>query len=108
MKSVVHSADEKVFVVINATERIWGGGCEELGPRWQGKRHRDEPADQRELETLLTHELVHIYHTQVHPAFDAVAMDPIGWFVEGVATYASGQWDAERQARLQPPSPKFR
>jgi uncharacterized membrane protein len=34
MKSVVHSADERAFVVVNPTERIWGGGFGNLGPSW--------------------------------------------------------------------------
>ena len=34
MKSLVHSVDEGAFVVVNPTERIWGGGFRDLGPRW--------------------------------------------------------------------------
>lgn len=37
MKSVVHSADEHAFVVVNPTERIWGGGFGDLAPRWVRK-----------------------------------------------------------------------
>ena len=34
MKSIVHSADERAFVVVNPTEKIWGGGFGDLRPRW--------------------------------------------------------------------------
>ena len=42
MKSVVYSADERAFVVVNPTERIWGGGFGELGPRWVAEVHEKE------------------------------------------------------------------
>ena len=34
VKSAVYSADERAFVVVNPTERIWGAGFGDLGPRW--------------------------------------------------------------------------
>jgi len=34
VKSVVYAADEKAFVVINPTERVWGGGFRDLAPNW--------------------------------------------------------------------------
>ena len=34
MKSGVYSADERAFVVVNPTEKIWGGGFGDLRPRW--------------------------------------------------------------------------
>ena len=42
MKSVVHSADERAFVVVNPTEQIWGAGFGDLGPRWvRGVREKE-------------------------------------------------------------------
>ncbi|UCF38694.1 MAG: DUF2270 domain-containing protein, partial [Acidobacteriota bacterium] len=35
LKSVIHSADEKAFVVVNRTEEVLGGGFSELKPRWR-------------------------------------------------------------------------
>lgn len=53
------------------------------------------PGDQAEARSILHHELVHVYHGQ-HNATDQFAgMDDAGWFVEGLAVYASG--DATRR-----------
>ena len=39
----------------------------------------------------IAHELVHVYHGQRNPRPDFDGMDDLGWFVEGLAVYASGQ-----------------
>lgn len=44
---------------------------------------------------IFTHELVHVYHGQKNPTGDFTGMDDLGWFVEGLAVYASGQLDVE-------------
>lgn len=66
---------------------------------WKEDACEHDPADETELQRLITHELVHVFHTQAHPSFDAEAMEAIGWFVEGVAVLASGQADTARTAR---------
>ncbi|MEE2822130.1 MAG: DUF2270 domain-containing protein [Acidobacteriota bacterium] len=44
MKAVVYSADEQAFVVVNSTERIWGAGFGDLGPRWKRSRRKKQGA----------------------------------------------------------------
>lgn len=45
-------------------------------------------------QQLITHELVHIYHGQQNISPDFSDVEGIDWFVEGLATYASGQCDS--------------
>jgi hypothetical protein len=47
-------------------------------------------------QQLITHELVHVYHGQINVSPDFSNMEGIDWFVEGLATYASGQCDTLR------------
>jgi hypothetical protein len=47
-------------------------------------------------QQLITHELVHVYHGQLNVSPDFSNTEGIDWFVEGLATYASGQCDSTR------------
>ncbi len=47
-------------------------------------------------QKLITHELVHVFHGQQNASPDFSDADNIDWFVEGLATYASGQCDTVR------------
>jgi hypothetical protein len=47
--------------------------------------------DALHLRNLITHELVHVFHGQHNPSRDFVGLDDLGWFLEGLATCASGQ-----------------
>jgi hypothetical protein len=47
-------------------------------------------------QQLITHELVHVYHGQLNISPDFSDVESIDWFVEGLATYASGQCDSVR------------
>jgi hypothetical protein len=49
-------------------------------------------------QQLITHELVHVYHAQCGVDFNNV--EGLDWFVEGLATYASGQCDTSRIAEV--------
>ncbi len=49
---------------------------------------------------LITHELVHVLHGQFNVSPDFSNVEGLGWFVEGLATYASGQCDAIRIAEI--------
>lgn len=51
-------------------------------------------------QQLITHELVHVYHGQLNPSPDFSNVNGIDWFVEGLATYASGQCDEARIAEV--------
>jgi hypothetical protein len=63
-----------------------------LSPRvWKSQAAEHDPADVGHLRDLLAHELVHVYHGQHNPRPEFDGMDEIGWFVEGLAVYVSGQ-----------------
>jgi len=47
-------------------------------------------------QQLITHELVHVYHGQINISSDFSDIEGINWFVEGLATFASGQCDSVR------------
>lgn len=56
--------------------------------------HRYE--EKENTQRLITHELVHVYHGQVNASPDFSNTERVDWFVEGLATYASGQLDSMR------------
>lgn len=63
-----------------------------LSPRAYGSDACEHDASNTErIQKLVTHELVHVYHLQLTPAESVELLEPIGWFVEGLAVYASGQ-----------------
>lgn len=51
-------------------------------------------------QQLITHELVHVYHGQLNISPDFSNVEGVDWFVEGLATFASGQCDASRIAEV--------
>jgi hypothetical protein len=65
-----------------------------LSPRaWRGPEVCEhDPDDHEEVALLLHHELVHALHGQHNPTRDFTGMEEeLGWFIEGLATFASGQ-----------------
>ncbi len=95
-------------------EEAWGmpevacwmvGGAEEealilLSPRvWRVDACDHDPDDPDHVRDLVAHELVHVYHMQRNPsdAFDTV--EGLDWFVEGLATFVSGQLERGHAAR---------
>lgn len=71
-----------------------------LSPADWGKEACDHDAkDAWQVRAIITHELVHTYHGQRNPTRDFTGADDIGWFVEGLAVYASGQLDHDRLSR---------
>jgi len=56
--------------------------------------------DSIEIQKIITHELVHVFHAQQNskPNFDG--MDDLSWLVEGVATFVSGQLTNERLEKV--------
>jgi hypothetical protein len=71
-----------------------------LSPSAWGRDACDHrPDDVNEAKTVLRHELTHVIHGQYNPTRDFTGMDEAGWFVEGLATYVSGQLDDKRLAR---------
>lgn len=71
-----------------------------LSPRvWGSEACDHDPDDPAELSDLIAHELVHVYHMQNNPSNEFEGADEIGWFVEGLATYVSGQLDRGHRGR---------
>jgi len=65
-----------------------------LSPRvWKTLAAEHDPANTNHVSDLAAHELVHVFHAQRNPRPDFDGMDDLGWFVEGLATYVSGQLD---------------
>lgn len=54
----------------------------------------------RRTQQLIIHELVHVYHGQVNASPNFSNTEGIDWFVEGLATYASGQCDSVRLSEV--------
>ncbi len=52
--------------------------------------------EKEKTRRLITHEIVHVFHGQLNVSPDFSNTDGIDWFIEGLATYASGQCDKER------------
>jgi len=66
---------------------------------WKKEACDHDPADTKEVQRIVTHELVHVFHGQHNPTRDFTGADDIGWFVEGLAVLASGQLDRERLSK---------
>lgn len=70
-----------------------------LSPRvWRTEACEHNPEDEKDTQLVMTHEMVHVFHGQISPNPNFEGMDDIGWFAEGVATYASGQLEAGKLA----------
>ena len=63
---------------------------------WAAEACEHKAADTTALRKLLHHELVHVFHGQHNSRPDFAGMDEMGWWVEGIAVYASGQLDDKR------------
>lgn len=57
-------------------------------------------SDTNKTQQLVTHELVHVYHGQRNVSPDFSNVEGLDWFVEGLATFASGQCDSLRIAEV--------
>ena len=72
-------------------------GVRLLSPRvWKKEACEHDAEDELHVRGVLAHELVHVYHGQHNPSPDFVDVAGIDWFVEGLATLASGQLEDER------------
>ncbi len=67
---------------------------------WKTDACEHDFSDKEKTQKLITHELVHVYHGQQNASPDFSATEGIDWFVEGLATYASGQCDSLRMAQV--------
>lgn len=64
--------------------------------RWDNEACEHSYAEKQKTQQLITHELVHVFHGQQNISPDFSHTEGIDWFVEGLATYASGQCDTQR------------
>lgn len=64
--------------------------------KWTSESCEHDIADKVKTQRVVTHELFHVFHGQVNPSPDFSKTEGIDWFVEGLATYASGQCDTLR------------
>jgi hypothetical protein len=68
--------------------------------RWDSESCEHKYADKVAMQKLITHELVHVYHGQCNVSPDFDSTENIDWFVEGLATYASGQLSNEKLTEI--------
>jgi hypothetical protein len=66
---------------------------------WAREACEHDPTDSGHRRMLVTHEAVHVYHGQVNPSADLGLLEDIGWFIEGLATWASGQLETDHAGR---------
>lgn len=65
-----------------------------LSPRaWKIDACEHDASDTVRTQMLITHEMVHTFHGQFNPRPEFDGLDSIGWFIEGLAVYVSGQLD---------------
>ncbi len=68
-----------------------------LSPKaWDKEACEHIYSDKIKTQQVATHELFHVYHGQLNASPDFSSVTGIDWFVEGLATYASGQCDTFR------------
>lgn len=74
-----------------------GSRLDLLSPRvWKDEACEHDPTNEIEIERLIAHELMHVFHGQINPDHNFEGMDDVAWLIEGVAVYASGQLDSAR------------
>ena len=67
---------------------------------WAKEACEHSYTETKKTQQLITHELVHVYHGQLNASDDFTNVEGIDWFVEGLATYASGQCDSLRISEI--------
>ena len=68
--------------------------------RWDKESCEHIYSETKKTQQLITHELIHVYHGQHNSSPDFSNAEGIDWFVEGLATYASGQLDSLRITKI--------
>lgn len=72
-----------------------------ISPRkWDQESCEHKYAEMQKTQQLIAHELVHVYHGQLNKSPDFSDMEGMDWFVEGLATFVSGQCDAARLSEV--------
>jgi hypothetical protein len=71
-----------------------------LSPQaWKTDADEHDAANLAHVKGIVAHELVHSYHAQHAPSPEFDGMDELGWFIEGLATYASGQLETDHKGK---------
>lgn len=60
---------------------------------WDKEACEHSSSDKIEIQQIITHELVHVFHGQINISPDFSDVTGLDWFVEGLAVYVSGQCD---------------
>lgn len=68
--------------------------------KWDSEACEHIYEDATKTQQIITHEVVHVYHGQFNNSPDFSNVEGIDWFVEGLATYASGQCDSVKIAEV--------
>ena len=69
-----------------------------LSPRvWKSEAAEHDPGDEKHLHELIVHEMVHVFQGQHNPHPDFDGLDELGWLVEGLAVYVSGQLEGSHR-----------
>jgi hypothetical protein len=63
---------------------------------WKQETCDHNPNDSIEIQKIIAHELVHVFHAQQNPRSNFDGMDDLSWLVEGLATFVSGQLTNEK------------
>jgi len=67
---------------------------------WEKEACEHNYSDKKSTQQLITHEMVHVYHGQANKSPDFSNVEGIDWFVEGLATFVSGQCNSNRIATI--------
>lgn len=74
-----------------------GSKLDMISPKlWDTKSCEHVYSENTKTKKIIIHELFHVYHGQINISPDFSNTEGIDWFVEGLATYASGQCDSTR------------
>lgn len=60
---------------------------------WRKEACEHNPDDADHVKGIVAHEIVHVFHGQHNPGMEE--LEEIGWFIEGLAVYVSGQLDGQ-------------
>ena len=67
---------------------------------WKKDACEHNASDSVEVQKIITHELVHVFHAQHNPNPTFDGMDDLSWLIEGLATFASGQLSEARVSKV--------
>ena len=67
---------------------------------WDTESCEHNYSDKNKTQALITHELIHVFHGQFCKSKDFGEFVNMDWFVEGLASYASGQCDSSAIAEV--------